>query len=116
MQALKKSTYLAGLAVSKTPHASLMALYNRTLKVLQTMPTDYAYRKATEDLVKTRLNLVKQHQNVEELEHQINAGQIEEVIVQAQREYDLCRDLLKWQPWQPLIEDAPTNQWKWPPI
>ena len=52
--------------------------------------------------------------NIEELEKKINCGQIEEVIVQAENEVMLARKMLEWKPWEPLVRDAPPNQWKWP--
>ncbi|KAA0194657.1 NADH dehydrogenase ubiquinone 1 alpha [Fasciolopsis buskii] len=114
MQAIKKSTYLTGLAVSKNPHTILKSLYNRILKVVSLMPEDCKYRKHTSEIVQARLQAVSTISNIKELEKKIDCGQIEEVIVQAQREYDLARNMLKWKPWEPLIENAPANQWKWP--
>lgn len=35
-------------------------------------------------------------------------------ISQASRELSLARKMLSWQPWEPLIEQAPKDQWKWP--
>ena len=48
------------------------------------------------------------------VESKINCGQIEEVILQAQRELNLAQNMLVWRPWEPLIAEAPKNQWKWP--
>ncbi|KAI5617322.1 NADH dehydrogenase [ubiquinone] 1 alpha subcomplex subunit 5 [Silurus asotus] len=52
--------------------------------------------------------------DVEKLEKKMNCGQIEEVIAQAEAELVLSRKMAEWKPWEPLIEDAPPNQWKWP--
>ncbi|THD19797.1 Mitochondrial NADH-ubuiquinone oxidoreductase 13 kDa-B subunit [Fasciola hepatica] len=114
MQAIKKSTYLTGLAVSKNPHAILKSLYNRILKVVSLMPENSGYRKHTSEIIQARLQAVSNISDIERLEKTIDCGQIEEVIVQAQREYDLARNMLKWKPWEPLVENAPANQWKWP--
>lgn len=76
-----------------------------------------------------------QTSNISELEKKIDCGQIEEVIIQviftycamfcllmfygyllfqAKNEYELAKNMLKWKPWEPLVQDAPPNQWKWP--
>jgi len=62
-----------------------------------------------------RLNVVKTEPNVQKLEEKINCGQIEELVIQGERELALARAMLHWRPWEPLVEEAPPNQWKWPP-
>ncbi|XP_040029210.1 NADH dehydrogenase [ubiquinone] 1 alpha subcomplex subunit 5 [Gasterosteus aculeatus] len=111
---LKKTTGLVGLAVSHNPHERLRILYSKILASLQTMPQDAAYRKYTEQLVSERFNHVKMEADVEKLEKKINCGQIEEVIFQAECELALSRKMSEWKPWEPLIEEPPPNQWKWP--
>ncbi|XP_072257678.1 NADH dehydrogenase [ubiquinone] 1 alpha subcomplex subunit 5 [Pyxicephalus adspersus] len=111
---LKKTTGLVGLAVSQNPHERLKILYTKIISVLQTIPNDAAYRKYTEQIVNERYNLVKTETNVETLEKKINSGQIEEVIQQAENELFLARKMTEWKPWEPLIEEPPANQWKWP--
>ncbi|XP_072310812.1 NADH dehydrogenase [ubiquinone] 1 alpha subcomplex subunit 5 [Eucyclogobius newberryi] len=112
--ALKKSTGLVGLAVSHNPHERLRILYSKILASLQTVPQDAAYRKYTEQLVTDRLNHVKSEPDVEKLEQKISGGHIEEVIFQAECELSLSRKMLEWKAWEPLVEEPPPNQWKWP--
>ncbi|KAK5848777.1 hypothetical protein PBY51_008470 [Eleginops maclovinus] len=111
---LKKTTGLVGLAVSHNPHERLRNLYSKILASLQTMPQDAAYRKYTEQLVGERFNHVQTEPDVDKLENKINCGQIEEVIFQAECELSLARKMSEWKPWEPLIEEPPNNQWKWP--
>ena len=74
------------------------------------MPTDYAYRKFTENIISERAALVKNESNVAELEKKINGGQIEEVIIQAENELNLSRKILEWKSWEPLVTHPPPNQ------
>ena len=96
------------------------------------MPVDYPYRKNTESLINDRISILKQSNTIEEAEKKIGMGQIEEVtvifqlstittlrtilkvIIQAENELVLSRRILEWKSWEPLAEEAPANQWKWP--
>ncbi|ODM97226.1 NADH dehydrogenase [ubiquinone] 1 alpha subcomplex subunit 5 [Orchesella cincta] len=111
---LKKATGLPGLAVAKNPHYTLGVLYGKTLRALQKIPSDAAYRKYTEQIVHQRAALVKSETNIEELEKKIGCGQIEEVIVQAENELSLARKMVEWKAWEPLKTTPPQSQWKWP--
>ncbi|ELT90874.1 hypothetical protein CAPTEDRAFT_165457 [Capitella teleta] len=111
---LKQTTNLTGLSVAEKPLKQLKILYTRTLKVLQEMPEDAAYRKHTQALTQTRLNVVTETTDPVKAEGLIKQGQIEEVILQAERELSLAQKMVEWKPWQPLAGEAPANQWKWP--
>ncbi|KAK1790267.1 hypothetical protein P4O66_014181 [Electrophorus voltai] len=109
-----QTTGLVGLAVSQSPHERLRILYTKILGSLQMVPQDAAYRKYTEQLITEKFNHVKAEPDVQKLEEKINCGQIEEVIAQAESELSLSRKMAEWKPWEPLVEKAPANQWKWP--
>ncbi|XP_048798952.1 NADH dehydrogenase [ubiquinone] 1 alpha subcomplex subunit 5 [Lagopus muta] len=112
--ALRKTTGLVGLAVAENPHERLQILYSKILAVLQKIPKDAAYRKYTEQIVNQRYNLVQTETDVQKLQDKLNSGRIEEVIVQAENELSLARKMLQWKPWEPLVEEPPTDQWRWP--
>ncbi|XP_072755461.1 NADH dehydrogenase [ubiquinone] 1 alpha subcomplex subunit 5 [Anoplolepis gracilipes] len=113
--AFKKSTYIKGLAVCTKPREELTPLYNRILTVLDKLPKDYAYRKEMEKLVRDRLKIVKETADVQTIENKIGCGQVEELIIQAKNEISLAEKILVWKPWEKLIQEAPANQWTWPP-
>ncbi|CAH1782488.1 unnamed protein product [Owenia fusiformis] len=102
------------MAVAKHPHQSLKVLYTKILNTLGAMPQDAMYRKHTETIVKSRLALVLAEPNALKLEEKINGGQIEEVVLQAERELLLARKMNQWKPWEPLENEPPKNQWNWP--
>ncbi|KAF4025409.1 hypothetical protein G4228_017470 [Cervus hanglu yarkandensis] len=111
---LKKTTGLVGLAVCETPHERLKILYTRILDVLGHIPKNAAYRKYTEQITNEKLSMVKAEPDVKKLEERLQGGQIEEVILQAENELSLARKMIQWKPWEPLVEEPPASQWKWP--
>ena len=126
----KVVTGLTGMTVAKNPTHTLGVLYrfnildvisslrnfifSKNLRALAKMPLDYPYRKNTESIVNERVAIMKQSNTIEEAEKKIGMGQIEEVIIQAENELVLSRKILEWKSWEPLAEEAPANQWKWP--
>ncbi|CAO2610255.1 NADH dehydrogenase [ubiquinone] 1 alpha subcomplex subunit 5, partial [Lemmus lemmus] len=52
--------------------------------------------------------------DVKKLENLLQGGEVEEVSLQAENELSLARKMLQWKPWEPLVEEPPANQWKWP--
>nr|BAB26409.1 unnamed protein product [Mus musculus] len=111
---LKKTTGLVGLAVCDTPHERLTILYTKTLDILKHFPKHAAYRKYTEQITNEKLDMVKAEPDVKKLEALLQGGEVEEVILQAEKELSLARKMLKWKPWEPLVEEPPANQWNWP--
>lgn len=111
---LKKTTAIAGLKVVRNPHQMLNMFHNKILRAIENMPKESAYRRHTEQIITQRQMAVNSIQSVEELEQKINGGQVEEMIQQARKELTLARNMLQWKPWEPLQQDAPHNQWKWP--
>ena len=73
------------------------------------------YRVATEKIINKKLNYVKSVSDREQLEKLLGV-QLEEAIIDAQREVVLSRTLKQYAVWQPLMEDAPSSQYEWPPV
>lgn len=89
-------------------------MYTKILDVLGHIPKNAAYRKYTEQITNEKLSIVKAEPDVKKLEEQLQGGQIEEVILQAENELSLARKMIQWKPWEPLVEEPPASQWKWP--
>ncbi|RDD43567.1 NADH dehydrogenase [ubiquinone] 1 alpha subcomplex subunit 5, partial [Trichoplax sp. H2] len=102
------------ITLCTTTQQTLISLYNKVLTAVSQLPQEAGYRRHTEELTKNRLQIVESETNTEMIEKKINSGQVEELIVQAERELTLVEQMKSWQPWQPLAEEAPLNQWKWP--
>lgn len=102
------------MAVCETPHERLKILYTKILDVLGHIPKNAAYRKYTEQITNEKLSMVKAEPDVKKLEERLQGGQIEEVILQAENELSLARKMIQWKPWEPLVEEPPASQWKWP--
>uniref|UniRef100_A0A023F7X6 Putative ubiquinone oxidoreductase ndufa5/b13 subunit n=1 Tax=Triatoma infestans TaxID=30076 RepID=A0A023F7X6_TRIIF len=111
----KKATGLTGLEVAKNPVHTLNILYSKILRALDKVPKEAAYRKYTEQVVSSRLAIVNAAQSVEEIEERVNCGQVEELIIQAENELSLTRNMTTWRPWETSKTDIPSNQWIWPP-
>lgn len=111
----KATTELTGIAVHPAPLQALNETYTKTLSLLDTLPSESVYRQATLALTEHRLQALKaveeSHQQavnsgdkdrvesvIEELERTIDAGQIEEVIMQADDELKLSTKMLEWKP------------------
>ncbi|KAF0876663.1 NDUA5 dehydrogenase, partial [Crocuta crocuta] len=92
----------------------LRILYTKILDVLEQIPKNAAYRKYTEQITSEKLSMVKAEPDVKKLEDRLQCGQLEEVILQAENELSLARKMIQWKPWEPLVEEPPANQWKWP--
>lgn len=114
MSAIKKCTNLTGLAVARNSHRSLTVLYNKILRALENIPETSVYRQHMSKVVQERLTQVNSEPDVPTLEAKINSGQVEELILEAEKELMLARKIITWKPWEPLQTEPPANQWKWP--
>lgn len=98
----KATTGLVGLAVHPAPFAKLRTTYASTLSILSQMPPAAVYRQAAEGITKDRLAAVEllgaaaDEAAIEAVELKIGAGQIEEVIAQAEDELSLAGKMLEW--------------------
>ncbi|GJJ78002.1 NADH dehydrogenase (ubiquinone) 1 alpha subcomplex subunit 5 [Entomortierella parvispora] len=110
---VKKSTGIYGLPVHPDPRPQLISIYKDTLKTLEQIPSHAVYRQATSALTTHRLNVVEANEDIAKIEKTLDAGQIEEVVVQAAEELKLAGKMLEWKPWEPLETPAPKDQWNY---
>ena len=93
---LQKTTGITGLAVHPNPRPHLISIYKTTLDVLKQFPKNSVYRQATEALTLRRMQIVEKTENIADIERAIDAGQIEELIEQAEDEQSLAPKMLQW--------------------
>ncbi|KAG0262439.1 hypothetical protein BG011_010156 [Mortierella polycephala] len=109
----KKTTGIYGLPVHPDPRPQLINIYNDTLKTLEKIPEHAVYRQATAAMTNHRLNVVKSTEDISKIEETLDAGQIEEVVVQAVDELKIAGKMLEWKAWEPLETPAPKDQWNY---
>ncbi|CAG8463293.1 11681_t:CDS:2 [Ambispora gerdemannii] len=110
---LETTTGIFGLAVHPHPRPHLIKTYNETLQVLSRLPEHAIYRQAAEALTQHRLSIVEATEDINEIEKGVGAGQIEEVILQAEDEKTLAVKMEEWKPWESLEEQPPAEQWNY---
>jgi len=108
---IQSTTGLAGLPVHPNPRPHLISTYNATLSAVSRLPATAVYRQAVESATQHRLSIVNSTENINEIEDKIDAGQIEEVILQAEDELRLVAKMEEWKAWEPLEVPIPKGQW-----
>lgn len=107
-------TGLAGLPVIKQPQLELAKWYDRVMRKMDKLPPTCAYRIQTEKIVRERQAIVQSTSDRDEIERKIGDGLCEELIEKAKLEMELIDTMQKYEPWEPLTDKPPANQWKWP--
>lgn len=105
----KGSTGIVGLAVEPEAKAILTGLYTKTLAALETLPANSAYRSKVEEMTTERLAIVKGTDDLEKIELAIGAGQVEQVIEQAEDELALIPALVEADVFAPY-DGAPASE------
>jgi NADH dehydrogenase (ubiquinone) 1 alpha subcomplex subunit 5 len=103
----KVVTGIAGLDVHPRPLPALAQAYTSTLKVLEKIPAAAVYRQSAEAITKERLAIVQRREagddqateaDIEAVEREIDAGLVEELLLQAQDELKLASKMLEYKP------------------
>ncbi|KAJ2629196.1 hypothetical protein H4R22_003462 [Coemansia sp. RSA 1290] len=77
------------------------------------IPEKAVYRQSVEAITAYRLKIVEENEDPLLAEKLINAGQMEELVEQAQDEIRLISKMAEWKAWEPLEEPAPPRQWEY---
>ena len=97
---VKNTTGLVGLDPVPEARRVLVQLYEKTLNDVKIMPEGVPYRKAVEDITNYRLNVVRKFEDIRDIEAEVGAGQVEELIEQAKDELRLIPDYAEWKEWE----------------
>ncbi|KAJ2455365.1 hypothetical protein EV183_000901 [Coemansia sp. RSA 2336] len=108
------TTGIVGLSVNPQARTQLIGLYKQTLDELKAkIPEKAVYRQSVEAITAYRLKIVEENEDPLLAEKLINAGQMEELVEQAQDEIRLISKMAEWKAWEPLEEPAPPRQWEY---
>ncbi|KAJ3274195.1 hypothetical protein HK104_004142 [Borealophlyctis nickersoniae] len=111
---LKATTNLHGLPVHPEPIPHLTSLYRRIIHHISRLPSDSIYAQSANAVARARLDIVEKHKpEIKTIEELINAGEIEELIEQAEDELNLIPIMEKYKPWEQLEVPAPPGQWEY---
>jgi len=109
----KQSTNIYGLQVEPYALDKLPNVLNRTINVLSKFPKDSHYAQVMTRYSREQLRMVVSSKDVPNYEKR-SGKQIEEVLQQARYELQLAEEMIKYQIWEPLVEEPPAEQWTWP--
>lgn len=96
------TTTIHGLAIHHSPFPHLVATYNSTLHLLQSVPEGALYRRSVESIIHERLDIIKKfggdgaESDITAVEDTIGLGCVEELIVMAESELKLAGKMLEW--------------------
>eukprot|EP01087_Luapelamoeba_hula_P022981 TRINITY_DN8375_c0_g1_i3.p1 TRINITY_DN8375_c0_g1~~TRINITY_DN8375_c0_g1_i3.p1 ORF type:complete len:201 (+),score=41.92 TRINITY_DN8375_c0_g1_i3:19-621(+) len=86
---VKESTEWVGLEVVPNAREVLIALYEKTLVELSTLPKGQGYRSIAEKVTRDRMKVVKDNKKISEIEDIVDCGPVEMMIEHAQDELEL---------------------------
>ncbi|KAJ1732327.1 hypothetical protein LPJ72_003477 [Coemansia sp. Benny D160-2] len=110
----KVTTGIVGYPVNSSARPELIQLYKTTLDELKAkLPEKAVYRQSVEALTTRRLRIAEENEDVAKIEEFVDAGQIEELISQAQDEIKLISKMAEWKAWETLEEQIPPRQWEY---
>lgn len=97
--AQKVTTNLVGLEVVPNAPEVLTELYTKILEEVKILPASAEYRINVEKLSKYRLKVVSEKAEIDAIESEVGL-QVEEMIVEVQKELKLIPQMAEWKPWE----------------
>lgn len=79
---------------------------------MERQPPTSIYRQSVEAITKHRVAILESTEDIKEMEERIDAGLIEEVVLQAEDELALASKMNSWKPWENLETPPPAGQWE----
>jgi len=97
-----------GLDVVPNAPEVLSGLYATTLESIQAIPASAEYRVNVEKITNYRLKVVTEGESIDAIET-VMGLQVEEMIVEAEKEISLIPQMAEWKPWEAEVA-APEEQ------
>ena len=97
---MKATTGITGLPVIPESRKILIALYQKTLQEIRTIPEGVYYRSMVEASTLDKLQTCLDHEEVETIEKKYAPLQIEEMIAMAEDELGLIPMMREFRPWE----------------
>uniref|UniRef100_A0A7S2Z7E0 NADH dehydrogenase [ubiquinone] 1 alpha subcomplex subunit 5 n=1 Tax=Chloropicon laureae TaxID=464258 RepID=A0A7S2Z7E0_9CHLO len=111
----KTTTGIVGVEVDPQAPETLRKMLKQILREVKVIPENAQYRVSVEVMANERLEVVSKDIPPEQMEEEIGAGQLEELILQAKDELSLIPKMAEWKPWvvpeghkiKMVVDDAP---------
>lgn len=97
----KLETGITGLKADVNARKKLTEIYEKLkAEAVSTLPEGYEYRRGLLATVESRMKLLGEPSRSDvEVEREIGEGQLEELVEQAEAEYELLQKIKEWKPW-----------------
>ncbi|GAB9465550.1 hypothetical protein Gpo141_00002956 [Globisporangium polare] len=103
MAVKKTTTGIVGIPVNANARQDLIKIYQKTLQEVKVLPEDAVYRTSVERITNYRLKVVLGNEDEHVIEKEINMGQLEELIEQAEDELSVIPVYLENKLWEPPV-------------
>ncbi|KAL0490087.1 NADH dehydrogenase [ubiquinone] 1 alpha subcomplex subunit 5, mitochondrial [Acrasis kona] len=103
---IKLTTTIVGVPVQERWRPMLLKLGDDVLKALEQIPKGTYYRTVTENNFRFFQKVISENDDYEVVEHLINRGQVEQLILMYEDELELIPKMAEWKPWEVSEQDV----------